>query len=345
MKLDDKKNEIITGLNFEYLRQAMFAASLICLIAFISGSTIYGTEFFNNYLALIQGAAYVGIFLFIQFAPTKRKNTSLPLYIISFALSLFFYFLYTFTSDNNSNLFYIIEIYLLPTFLFYGAAFTLRPIVGLRPLVFFTERHVYEGKIFIWHIVLVSLLTLISVLYQLFFYGERMQKIKQFTEYKYDARYDSLTEIFNRKYGQFLVEQSIKNGDKGIFILIDLNEFKKYNDSYGHITGDEVLKRFASILRSSISDDDIYFRLGGDEFVLYLKSEDKDGKDELSILKEISKKTLKIKISAKAIKLSFSAGCVYNNKKTSTFDQLYDLADKSMYEAKKRGKLTCLISL
>ncbi|MDY0320212.1 MAG: GGDEF domain-containing protein [Arcobacteraceae bacterium] len=98
--------------------------------------------------------------------------------------------------------------------------------------------------------------------------------IAQKNEYEYFAYHDHLTKIFNRqKFDELLLkefENKKRYGDKLSVILIDLDHFKKVNDTYGHLTGDLVLIAIVGIIRNKLRINDVFARWGGEEFIILL---------------------------------------------------------------------------
>ncbi len=94
------------------------------------------------------------------------------------------------------------------------------------------------------------------------------------------SRVDTLTGLMNRRglleTADELFKQLSRDHERLVVMFADLDKFKSINDTHGHATGDQVLKRFSAILRSSVRDGDIAARLGGDEFVLILPGTDID---------------------------------------------------------------------
>jgi len=144
-----------------------------------------------------------------------------------------------------------------------------------------------------------------------------------------DSYKDILTEVYNRK---ILNEKSLR-GYK-IFFFIDINEFKKINDNYGHLVGDEILKITAKRLKNIFKEDDIIVRYGGDEFLICLKE-----RDNLSIedIKERIKKTLfrDIKIKDLIIKISVSVGEFLKDEDES-LNAIIEKTDELMYKDKRK---------
>lgn len=98
--------------------------------------------------------------------------------------------------------------------------------------------------------------------------------IAQKNEYEYFAYHDHLTKIFNRqKFDELLLkefENKKRYGDNLSIILIDLDHFKKVNDTYGHLTGDLVLIAIVGIIRNKLRINDVFARWGGEEFIILL---------------------------------------------------------------------------
>jgi two-component system cell cycle response regulator len=153
---------------------------------------------------------------------------------------------------------------------------------------------------------------------------------------------DFLTGLNNRRGFFSLAEQQAKvakREKKGLLLgMIDIDDFKKINDTFGHGTGDHVLVETSRLLRETFRDSDIIGRIGGDEFAICVLEDDTVNEDILTVrlqenLKELnSKKTL-------PCGLSFSAGfarCSVESPRS--LEELVSAADKSMYERKKNYK-------
>ncbi len=96
------------------------------------------------------------------------------------------------------------------------------------------------------------------------------------------ASRDALTGASSRVYVESQIERRIESGATFCVVIIDINDFKKVNDVYGHLTGDELLKQFAVELRSACRSGDVIGRWGGDEFILLFDSalEESEAKTE-----------------------------------------------------------------
>ena len=190
---------------------------------------------------------------------------------------------------------------------------------------------------------------------------ETTQRIKGQEKLLSAANTDILTGLYNRQGFYNNIFSVISNAKSALSIInpfliyIDLDNFKFYNDNFGHKIGDNVLKWFANILKSKITSYDMAIRYGGDEFILLLSNSDQKKCTTLieSIYEELNMKYgFKSEISSLLNKkiyipkdklLSFSTGIInLSSKNNFNISELVDNADKAMYEAKKNGK-SCYI--
>ena len=158
---------------------------------------------------------------------------------------------------------------------------------------------------------------------------EKQYLIEQLTGYNEKLYQDVLTGVFNRRY----YEEKIKNmwGPVGI-AMMDLDNFKYYNDSYGHNVGDLALNSAAKVILSNIRKSDFLIRYGGDEFLLVLPGIRKDAFDKKlnQIQKQLHQTTLD---GYPGISLSVSIGGVTTVEET--VGTALERADRLMYQAKK----------
>ncbi|MGC8881029.1 MAG: GGDEF domain-containing protein [Minisyncoccia bacterium] len=153
-----------------------------------------------------------------------------------------------------------------------------------------------------------------------------------------------LTEIGERYFASLKKYPKTRNRRKKeikflSIIFLDIDDFKKINDVYGHERGDKVLRSFASFLLSNFRQTDIVGRFGGEEFVILLINTPE------AIAKKVAEKA-RSKIESNlfnGLKLTVSVG-VLMAKREKNFKELINKADKLMYLAKKRGKnqVVCL---
>lgn len=121
-------------------------------------------------------------------------------------------------------------------------------------------------------------------------------------------------------------------------IIIDIDDFKQVNDSFGHLCGDEVLRTFAQILKDNIREIDSLARWGGEEFVVLLPATDSDGAALWANRIRNLIEQYVFKFSEQTIHLTASFGVSCSDHAQYTEDMLFDNADKNLYQAKKAGK-------
>ena len=152
---------------------------------------------------------------------------------------------------------------------------------------------------------------------------------------------DELTQLANRRSFVQSVEQDLKRCvDCSSFVTllaIDLDHFKVINDSYGHAAGDEVLRKTAWILRSTIRQYDIAGRLGGEEFAVYLGTTDVETAMTIAERIRATLESHYVYYDGHKINVTASIGLTSRDCMLS-FEQLYTEADEALYQAKSKGR-------
>lgn len=147
---------------------------------------------------------------------------------------------------------------------------------------------------------------------------------------------DALTGILNRRGIFQMIEKLISTpGQNFILCYMDLNKFKRINDTYGHNTGDMILLHFVNAIRPHLTRQQLFARIGGDEFILVFKNT-QDSCEVSAFFQKLSKE-LSAPIntpSGESISLSFSYGQAAYPSEESSIDSLIAHADNAMYKAK-----------
>lgn len=153
---------------------------------------------------------------------------------------------------------------------------------------------------------------------------------------------DSLTELFVRRYFFERLEQelsrSLHNNFNLSLILIDVDNFKSYNDTYGHITGDAVLKEIAKIVKYSLRQIDMCARFGGEELCAMLPETSKEGALLVAERIRLSAEETEISVFNEKIRITISIGISTYPADAGSVNSLIDKADTALYQAKHQGK-------
>lgn len=160
------------------------------------------------------------------------------------------------------------------------------------------------------------------------------------------ANTDGLTGLYNHRHFHERLEQEIARGSRfgSIFslIMLDIDLFKAYNDIYGHLAGDDVLRRIGRYIESSIRSIDLAFRYGGEEFAIILPETSIEAGTRVA---ERIRKTIESKTSSRAMPITVSLGIASWPADGVMKEEIIARADAALYRAKQAGRnRTCLSS-
>lgn len=162
-----------------------------------------------------------------------------------------------------------------------------------------------------------------------------------YTQTKQMSITDPLTKLFNRRHFEVEFEREFKRAKRYnnplSIAVADIDFFKKINDNYGHSCGDYVLREIAYILVNNFRQTDLIFRYGGEEFVIILT--ETAGENSLIPLERLRKavENNNFRFNNQDLKITLSIG-VSSNMELATTSELFDDADKALYEAKNNGR-------
>jgi diguanylate cyclase (GGDEF)-like protein len=156
------------------------------------------------------------------------------------------------------------------------------------------------------------------------------------------ATRDSLTGILNRgsffETAQHLLILSQRQKSPASFLLVDLDNFKRVNDTYGHFVGDKVLIHFTQTIQKSLRKSDLIGRVGGEEFAIFLPD---TGNDDAFLLAEKLRKIIShsvLEVDGKVVAYTVSLGVESSEPKDHLIDELFKGADLKLYGAKDKGR-------
>lgn len=171
-----------------------------------------------------------------------------------------------------------------------------------------------------------------------------LQRINLYQEIEKLAITDSLTGVYTRRYiMEYFKEELERSRAKKIhlsFLMIDVDYFKRFNDRFGHLTGDRILRGVAENISESIREIDIVGRYGGEEFCVILPETDREGAYYVAERIRSSMEKIPIKAYETTVRTTVSIGIVTFPEDAQKISGLIDKADWALYRAKKMGRNT-----
>jgi diguanylate cyclase (GGDEF)-like protein len=166
---------------------------------------------------------------------------------------------------------------------------------------------------------------------------------QRFSSVKNMAIYDTLTNLHNRRYFEEVLgvetQKAFRSGTALSLVLVDIDHFKKVNDTFGHAEGDKVLQEISSRLRTAVRRKDTVARYGGEEFILILPGA---GLDESSMIAERIRRLVEnvpFDVARARLDLTVSLGISsFPSHQAKSKEDLVRMADQALYDAKGRGR-------
>jgi diguanylate cyclase (GGDEF)-like protein len=171
-----------------------------------------------------------------------------------------------------------------------------------------------------------------------------LSNLKLRDEMRRQAIQDPLTSLFNRRYLDETLPRELSRAQRLVaplcIVMLDIDGFKQFNDSFGHGLGDTLLREFARILRDHLRKSDITCRYGGDEFVIILPdSSIADTQERVEQIRRLLEELQHIQFGEQSVAaITLSAGIAYMPDHGTTESELLKAADEAMYIAKQEGR-------
>jgi len=173
-----------------------------------------------------------------------------------------------------------------------------------------------------------------------------ISKSKCFLDYiktlKENAMLDPLTGVYNKRQILNFLEKFLANfvrykKDPFSIMMLDIDYFKKINDTYGHLAGDFVLKEFVKIIKNKIRSSDILGRFGGEEFILILPNTKVSGALKLAMRIKDEVENYVFEYGKEKIKITTSIG-ITSVSLNDSVESLLERVDEALYDAKRKGR-------
>jgi diguanylate cyclase (GGDEF)-like protein len=170
-----------------------------------------------------------------------------------------------------------------------------------------------------------------------------LKHFQRFSSIKNIAIYDTLTGLYNRRYFEEKLgmdaKKSFLGGTPLSLVMVDLDHFKKVNDTFGHTEGDQVLCKISSLLKNSVRKKDTVARYGGEEFILILPEA---GLEESFIIAERIRRLVErtsFEVGQAQVNLTVSMGIShFPSHRAKSKEELIKMADQALYDAKRGGR-------
>ena len=171
-------------------------------------------------------------------------------------------------------------------------------------------------------------------------YMEKEESDRQKKLFRYKAEHDLMTGLQNRIAAEERVREYLEQEENaGVLILLDMDDLKGVNDTYGHDQGDKAIIGIADTLKTHFRNTDIVARLGGDEFMVYLPGAAKDCQRIQEGLSTLLQKLSEISVGGEDDRqVHCSVGCVVQSDRNDRYEILFKEADTALYHAKRAGK-------
>ena len=340
-------------LDYKLVNIMLFTALILCVVETVSylnnGITEPGhreleyvlkvTEYMGNSLFAFMWAVYADFKLFSDVNRLKRRYSILviPALLIMLASIINFFTPVFFEIDPITCVYRRSGLYIIPNivvffYLMYGTV-----------LIYKNKDKV--GKYLFLPAVIFMLPIILGATLDFLFYGIELKLMgiaialnSIFINVQNEMSYtDSLSGLLTRQYmvNYLLTEKSrISSGKKVAGIMLDIDQFKTINDTYGHLVGDEAIGTVGQLLHDIVSEKDLAVRFAGDEFVIIKNYHDKKEVQELVLAIHAAAEQFN-QTTEKPYRLQFSVGSSFFDKNKDTIDTFLERMDTAMYEEKK----------
>ena len=177
-----------------------------------------------------------------------------------------------------------------------------------------------------------------------------LKHFQRFSSIKNIAIYDTLTGLYNRRYFEEKLgvdaQKSFYSGTPLSLVMVDIDHFKKINDTFGHTEGDQALCKISSLLKTSVRKKDTVARYGGEEFILILPEA---GLEESFVIAERIRRQVEntsFEVGQTQVNLTLSMGISnFPSHRAKSKEDLVKMADQALYDAKRGGRnKVCIFS-
>jgi len=293
----------------------------------------------GNLDAYVIGAIVSGIITLLFFLVLKEDSVVAQVLIyINLALILLLGIMLSIDSSNMMSVTFIAILLAMPIFVIN------RPCLLALVILISGTAHVFASITFKdpatnqGDLVNTIIFGILSVVISCIYSSIRVKEFLLIKQIENERDTDGLTGLKNKDaLMRNITEFVASRHNKGVFLAIDIDDFKSINDNYGHIAGDVVLATFGKILSSHTSKNDICGRFGGDEFIILYNNKSLDEATDIAkaMIDDIGKN---VRTPNKNDRVTFSVGLAEFSGEEKDYDDIFKKADMALYQAKAAGK-------
>lgn len=340
-KYSSSENELLTSFKHKMLR--------LMIVLFIIASTLSGLYYTLGFGVITNGEhnlrythAFLGLIFYTILKYNKESYTVISFAMVFMTLFIFSYAFYHVANAEVRLLWF--QVITMAAFITNGSRLGfLTALLSMLSLWMMDSLYHLQMNNFTFLTIGSSLFITSLMLYYF------TKKIEQFSRYLSEqnvrldrlASLDPLTGMMNRR--MFLevadkyLHQSFRQEESFYFLMLDIDHFKKINDTYGHKEGDNVLINYSKNIQTVLRENDLFGRLGGEEFgVVILEKTDEDALHVAEKIRTLVADQVH-KVDQNSLPVTMSIG-VASADTTSTLEDVMHRSDLAMYEAKKSGR-------
>ncbi len=341
-KFNKHKEEIIKKnyINMKnFVLGGVFLAGIIALASYLSFGVV---PFFINYFILFIYFVALNILMRFHFNDITKKHL-INIYLMITPIFLMGIYMGSFGDTTGGAVTIFILICTIPMIITDKPSHITSYTLVISCLFLIASYVSKSHDIFVMDLINASIYISIGLGVNLLTLSDRVNSVEEFQYMREKAEFDHLTSIMNRGSGEKAVVSLLNKNQLGSFLILDIDNFKIFNDTYGHELGDEVLKKVAQELSNLFDSKDIVCRMGGDEFVVFSLQYTNQKTLENAIHK-LQKKLESVLIDSEKLDIKISIGGVICDQHNCTFKQVYNISDTNLYNVKNTGKNNFRIS-
>ncbi len=341
-KINKYKEEIVEKnyINMKnFVFGGMFLAGLIALASYLSFGAV---PFFLNYFIIFIYFVTLNILMIFRF-DNITKNHLIYIYLMITPIFLMGIYMGTFGDTTGGAVTIFILICTIPMIITDKPSHITSYTLGISCIFLIASYISKSHDIFMMDLINASIYISIGLGVNLLTLSDRVNSVEEFKCMEEKAEIDHLTSIMNRGAGEKAIVSLLNKNQIASFLILDIDNFKTFNDTYGHDLGDKVLKKVAQELRILFDSKDIVCRMGGDEFVVF-SLQYADQKSLETAIHKLQKNLESALINSEKLDIKISIGGVICDKANCTFKQVYNISDTNLYKIKNSGKNNYRIS-